>query len=348
MVYADRRKTDVLIGGSIILFVIVGLYLLRTQQVNADDPPRSAIIPQTAFPSDIDGEPVLGVFEGITPCSNENPPIPQIAENLVCEQMIWKLTLYQDAATGNPTTYQLTSAYGLSQQGSTGLQRGGTYKDLEGKWATIQGTQANPNAVIYQLNPDDPEAAINFMKLDDNILHLLNQDESLMVGNAAWSYTLNRTDKRIVSNPAAVTDFPSVATLPPVTSEASSPGIFEGRIPCVETVMALHKISTAGCQRVKLRLTLPQNAETQASATFELLSVYVGTGVTQYNASGAWTILQGTSADPAALVYQLNPNGSQQPIFFLRADDNNLFLLDSDFNLMVGDALMSFTLSRAD
>jgi hypothetical protein len=347
MLFADRRKTDVLIGSSIILFVIAGVYLLRTQQINADDSSRSAIIPQTGCPSDGDGEPVLGVFEGITPCSNEKPPIPQIAENVDCEQMIWKLTLYQDAATGNPTTYQLSSAYGLSQQGTTGLQRGGTQKDLEGKWTIIQGTQANPNAVIYQLNPDDPQAAINFVKMDDNILHLLNQDESLMVGNAAWSYTLNRTDKRIVSNPAASTGFSDPVTPPPVTIGASDSGVFEGRIPCVEMIMALHKISASGCQRVKLRLTLQQSTETQASATFELLSVYVGTGDTQYNASGTWTILQGANADPEALVYQLNPNGSEQPIFFLRADDNHLFLLDSELNLMVGDALMSFTLSRA-
>jgi hypothetical protein len=348
MLHADRKKTDILIGSGIILIIIAGVYLLRTEQINADGSSRSAIIPQTAFPSDIASEPVLGVFEGITPCSNDNPPIPQIAENTDCEQMIWKLTLYQDAATGNPTTYQLTSAYGLSQQGSTGLQRGGTHKDLEGKWTTIQGTPANPKAVVYQLNPDDPQVAISFMKMDDNILHLLNQDESLMVGNAAWSYTLNRTDTRIVSNPAVATDSPSSSTPPPVTNEASSSGVFEGRIPCVEAVMALHKISATGCQRVKLRLTLHQNTETQASATFELMSVYVGTGDTQYTAAGTWTILQGTSAAPEALIYQLNPNGSQQPIFFLRADDNHLFLLDSDFNLMVGDALMSFTLSRAD
>ena len=345
MLHADRRKTDVLIGVSVILFVIAALYLLQTQQINADDPSRSAMIPQTAFPSDIAGEPVLGVFEGITPCSSENLPLLQIGENTDCEQMIWKLTLYQDAATGDPTTYQLTSAYGLSQQGTTGLQGGGTQLNLEGEWTKIQGTKANPKTLVYQLNLDDPQAAISFMKMDDNILHLLNQDESLMVGNAAWSYTLNRTDKRIVSNPAAAST--DLATPSPLTSGASSPGVFEGRVPCVETVMALHNISASGCQRIKLSLTLQQNTETGAPTTFELLSVYVGTGDTQYTASGTWAILQGANTDPEALVYQLNPNGSQNPILFLKADDNHLFLLDSDFNLMVGDALMSFTLSRA-
>jgi hypothetical protein len=34
--------------------------------------------------------------------------------------------------------------------------------------------------------------AINFVKLDDNLVHLLDPEGKLMIGNAAWSYTLNR------------------------------------------------------------------------------------------------------------------------------------------------------------
>lgn len=338
MLFADRRKSEVLIGGSIILCVIAGLYFLLTQQIHADDPSRLATIPQTAFPSDVDGEPVLGVFEGITPCSNENPPIPQIAENLVCEQMIWKLTLYQDVASGDPTTYQLSSAYGLSQQGSTGLQRGGTLKDMEGQWTIVEGMQTNPKAVVYQLNPVEPDGAINFVKLDDNILHLLNPDMTLMVGNAAWSYTLNRTDKSIDSD---ATDLTALSTPVPITSEVSDAGIFkfEGRIPCDEMIMVLHSISASGCQRVKMGLTLQES-------TFELNSIYVGTGDTRYTTTGTWAMLQDTRTDPERLVYQLQPDEAQRPLYFLKADDNHMFLLDADLNFMVGDALLSFTLSR--
>jgi hypothetical protein len=347
MLYADPRKIRALIGGSIILVAVLGLYLLQIQQTNAD-PALSGLAPQISLSTETIDEPVLGVFEGITPCSNVNSPLPQIPENTNCEQMIWNLTLNQDPATGDPTTYRLMSVYGIPQQGTTGLQGGGTQLNLEGKWTKIHDVPSYPNAVVYQLNPDDHPNAINFIKLDDNILHVLTQDMRLMLGNAAWSYTLNRTDKRTVSNSSA-TDPTSLATLPPpLAGEAASPVVFEGRIPCTEMVMALHNISGPNCQRVKLRLTLYQTTETPATITFELLSIYVGTGNTRYTVSGTWAILQGTISDLEAPVYQLNPNASQPSIFLLKADDNHLFLLDADFNLMAGDALLSFTLSRAE
>jgi len=340
-----RAKSGTFLIG-FLLFALLGLCLLRTQSINADNFSHSPSLAEIPFLSEAADESVLGVFEGITPCNPLDSPFPQISENTNCEQMIWKLTLYHEAITGNPTTYQLNSAYGLSQQGTSGLQGGGTQLNLEGKWAKTQGAKADPLAVIYQLNPDDPSSVINFIKLDDPILHLLTQDMSLMVGNAAWSYTLNRTDETIVTDPSAA-GIASPAT-PSLASAAFTSGVFEGRTPCVETVMAFHDVSATACQRVKLRLTLHQPTESDEPARYELLSIYVGTGDTQYRISGHWTILQGSATNPEAFVYQLDTDDAQQPLFFLKADDNHLFLLDNDLNFMVGDALLSFTLSRAD
>src|SRR5690349_11311002 len=67
---------------------------------------------------------IFGVFEGITPCSGETPALPQIPRDSDCEEMIWKFTLYRDPATGSPTTYELSSSYGLPKQNSTGLVGG--------------------------------------------------------------------------------------------------------------------------------------------------------------------------------------------------------------------------------
>jgi hypothetical protein len=350
MLASSWKKTVVLvIGGNIMLFLNIGLHLLQTRPTNAYDPASSTLLAQTIFPVGQTGEPVLGVFEGITPCRNTNRPLPQIPETTNCEMMIWKLTLYQDSATGRPTTYKLNSSYGVPQQGTRGLQGGGTKLNLEGKWTKLHGTTAYPNAEVYQLNPDNPQEAVNFIKMDNNILHVLTQDKRLMVGTAAWSYTLNRTDKKLANQPAAFNG-PTSPTIqpPPITRGPSKPHVFEGRIPCVESIRALQHIAALGCQIVKLRLSLRQNTETNAPSTFELTSIYVGKEDTQYSATGTWVIRQGTKTDLGTTIYQLTPNETQQPLLFLRADDNHLFLLDSDLNLMVGDALMSYTLSRAD
>ena len=56
----------------------------------------------------------------------------------------------------------------------------------------VKGTAANPNAVAYQLHDDKTNNTISFVKLSNDLLHLLDKDKRLMIGNAAWSYTLSR------------------------------------------------------------------------------------------------------------------------------------------------------------
>lgn len=63
---------------------------------------------------------------------------------------------------------------------------------------------------------------------------------------------------------------------------------------------------------------------------------------------GTWAIVKGAKIDPDADVYQLHLENGQQPVSFLKADENHLFLPDRDGNLLVGNALFSYTLSRTD
>ena len=92
--------------------------------------------------------------------------------------------------------------------------------------------------------------------------------------------------------------------------------------------------------KIKWRLTLYQDQAGQPSTY-----LYRGT---QTIREGAWTITRGIKGDADAVVYQLTMDGSQPPVSFLKADDNTLLLLDRDMNLLVGDALFSYTLSRTD
>jgi len=260
--------------------------------------------------------------------------------------MIWKIVLHQDPVTGTPTTYTLNSAYGVPQQGTTGVAGGGTAIVMEGRWEIVKGTKMDPDAVVYQLDSENSQAAVSFLRMSEDILHVLNSDATLMVGNAAWSYTLNRTDNRVPnpgneqmgSEPAAPTR-PPIPTLP---AGSSIFGVFEGRLPCHEIVFELMKVNPyPGCAKMKSRLTLYQDQTTGAPGTY----VYLGTTTIR---EGTWTIIQGIESDPDAVVYQLHLEGSQQPVSFLKADENHLFLLDRAGNPLVGNALFSYTLSRTD
>jgi hypothetical protein len=54
---------------------------------------------------------------------------------------------------------------------------------------------------------------------------------------------------------------------------------------------------------------------------------------------------KGTKADQNAIVYQLN-NPTKGSLYFLKADDNVLFFLDKENNIMVGNRNFSYALYR--
>jgi hypothetical protein len=283
----------------------------------------------------------LGVFEGTTPCHNIPRPLPQIPANIDCELMTWKLTLYQDPDSGSPTTFSLASAYGLTQPNTPGIRGGGTKVEMAGQWALARGTKTDPGAAVYRLNPDNPSRSISFVKLDEYLLHVLDRDKGLMVGNAAWSYTLNRTDKARGESSPPGTNPASRPPIPPLPTGSSTFGVFEGRTACGDVALQFTLFPASECRLIKWRLTLYQDPGTGAPTTFALKG-------TRGDREGTWTILRGARANPAADVYRFVPGNRQQAASFLKADDNTLLLLDRDGNLTVGDPIISNTLSRVD
>jgi hypothetical protein len=215
---------------------------------------------------------------------------------------------------------------------------------MEGKWEIVKGTKTDPEVEVYQLYSEDSQVAVSFAKMSEDILHVLNRDQTLMVGNAAWSYTLNRTDNRPPYKLPIITE-PPLPTRPPIpeTPPGSSVlGVFEGRLPCHEIVLKIVRIEPYdGCAKIKSALTPYLDQATGEPSTY----MYLGTHTIR---EGTWTIIKGTKSDSEAVIYQLNLEDSQQPVLFLKADENHLFLLDRDQNLLVGNALFSYTLSRID
>lgn len=311
-----------------------------TTQISIPSP-----ISPTATSSPVQADSALrGVFEGITPCSARTRPLPQIPADSDCEQMIWKIVFYQDSATGAPTTYRLEGAYGVPEQGTPGLAGGGTPIVMEGSWAIVEGTALDPDAAVYQLYFDKTQPAVSFLEMSADLLHVLSSDGTLMVGNAAWSYTLNRTDNRAPTKVDESSSMPE-GTRPPIPEMppgSSVLGVFEGRLPCHEIVLEFTMVPPfSGCAKIKSRLTLYQDQTTGDPSTY----LYMGTTTLR---DGTWRILQGMEGDPDALVYQLELGNGQEPVSFLHADENHLFLLNRSLNFLVGDALFSYTLSRID
>jgi len=288
---------------------------------------------------------VLGVFKASTPCDDMAKTMLEIPSITKCELMKWNLTLYQDPKTFTPSDYKLICEYGLPKQGTKDFMEGAKTIELKGKWTIGKGTNETAGAVVYKLNADSSSISLSFLKPDQNLIHLLDQDKRLMIGNGAWSYTLNRVNPLA---PSSVKFTRQTSSSPRIITDSATVGIFQGRTPCNRVLLGLNGISADGCQIIKCRLTLYQDPKTHLPTTFQLHTVYVGKGDTRYTNTGKWIVTQGTKNDPGAIVYQLEPEPGklQGHMAFVKADDNILFFLDKDRNFMVGNGYSSYTLNR--
>jgi hypothetical protein len=127
------------------------------------------------------GPNIHGYFEGRSPCQ-EIVRLLDASGRDECIKIKWQLILYRDPTTLAPTTYAL-GGFAWRNPPKTG------------KWAIVKGTKEDPNAVVYQLDPDLPQGFLSFLKADDNILMFLDRDRNLLVGNSRFSYTLNRSTR---------------------------------------------------------------------------------------------------------------------------------------------------------
>ena len=293
---------------------------------------------------------IYGVFVGTSPCdavSRERLGIPGSAN---CEMIKWNLTLFQHPSRLNPTTYELKFTYGMPQPNTNGLIGGGTTVATRGKWTMVQGTKSDPNAVTVQLVSKESEKLVSFLKLDHDLLHLLDSDRKLAVGNGGWSYTLSRKEnfrQQTRAANAAATPSPQLTSLTDPSSPGATPpsvlGRFVGRSPCVDVARELGKTVGADCMKVKWDLTLYHDSKTLAPTTYKLRGTFYRDRIKE----GTWTILSGANVNAAAVVYQLEADASQGPLLFLKADDDVLLFLDRGRNLMVGNSDFSYTLNRA-
>ena len=154
---------------SFILIMLATSYLLQGKHIN------TSTVPQSADPA------VMGVFEGKSPCQEIMKELNiKVARD--CFKLKWLITFLQDPGTRKPTTYQLRGT-------STG------HKIVTGKWSVIYGAEIDPQAIVYQLIPDEPGEPIYLLKGDDNVLFFLDRQKKLLVGNDEFSYTLNRRTK---------------------------------------------------------------------------------------------------------------------------------------------------------
>lgn len=301
----------------------------------------SLVFTQPGAPPVPPGPSTNGMFVATSPCDAVSRAALKIPATANCEIIRWHLTLFEDAKTLTPTTFELNCVYGLPEQGTLGLSKGGTRVGWKGRWKIVPGA----DRTVYELDLGVAKGTVSFVRVDHNLLHLLDQSKSLAMGNAGWSYTLNRTGDLNINQAAATSQIQiasSTTYASQITTNSSMLGRFVGRSPCQEVARELSRPVTSDCIKVKWDLTLYHDPNTLAPTTYKLNGTFFRERVRE----GKWTIVRGTKTSPHAVVYQLDPERPQGSLLLLKADSNILFFLDRERNLLVGNANFSYTLNR--
>jgi len=135
-------------------------------------------------------------FVGSTPCTALARGFLKIPSNAACECIRWHLTLRASDVAPSRGTYRLVTIHGMVETNGVGFYQSGTKTETTGQWKTTVGRQADPRAIVYQLQATDPHRSLLLARIDENLLHPLTYDGQLIVGNDSWSYTLSRTPKQ--------------------------------------------------------------------------------------------------------------------------------------------------------
>src|SRR4030095_8213814 len=224
----------------------------------------------------------------------------------------------------------------MDKAGTRGFSEGAITKKQTGTWTRSEYKNTEVYTLIAENSP-----TVSFLKLNENVLHLLDANKNLMVGNGAWGYTLNRI------NPVKLSS--NEANSQKIEEDILTDSIvFDGRMPCYAPLLALSGKATAGCNLVKCRIIFFSDTMLHSPSSLKFYSIHVGTGDTRYLTTGKWIITRGTKMDPNSTLYQLqfDSEKGQQNLVLLKGDDNVLFLLDNEMNCMPGNDYCSFTLNR--
>jgi hypothetical protein len=280
-------------------------------------------------------------YVGTTPCDDGSRKfVGGIASNVPCHTIAWHLTMSSDKS------YHLVAQYGLQGKEDPNQLETGPKVEWAGAWENFEGAKAG--AVVYRLARPGIEKTVSLVRIGENILHFIDDDKILRIGNAGWSYTLNRKGVFEVTplsnlaiepaNGSGSTNFWKAAT----REGTQIHGYFEGRSPCQEVAKLLNVPKGDDCIKIKWQLILYQDPLTHAPTTYAL----GGLAWRNPPKTGKWKLSKGTREDPDAVVVQLDPDKSEGFLSFLKADENILLFLGNDRDLLVGNENFSYTLNR--
>lgn len=266
------------------------------------------------------------VLVGSTPGDEIIRTILAIPAETAVDFIRWHLVLH------GKDRFALDINYGESQPNTLGFKRNGEKRMYTG---TFSVSESSGFKNVYHLSSADFSAEICIAKLNENVFHILEPAGNMMAGNGGWSYSLNR------ETPVRNSE---ISICSRISEDKPVQLVYEGRTPCREIANEHPEMkATASCFKIKWKLTLNRDSATHQPATCIIRNIVDNEPC---DIAGSWDMIQGTAANPDAILYKITVYNLAEPIVLFAGDDNVLFFIDKNHEPMIGNQDFSFTMNR--
>jgi hypothetical protein len=170
---------------------------------------------------------------------------------------------------------------------------------------------------------------LKLAELNANLLHMLNNDNTLMIGGGGWSYALNNIA------PTATNQINLTAK----QSVLKDSIVFQGRTLCGD--FSINHPSQS-CIKMKWLIVFYSNANKNEPTTY-LLNRSNMRPLEYPGKKGTWKIIAGKDG---RIIYELTPDKEATPTYLLKLDEGVLIFTDAKGNLLVGNHDFSYTLNK--
>lgn len=222
----------------------------------------------------------------------------------------WQITL-------DNSSYTLDCNYGIGKPNTNGFIDGGKNIKLSG----------NIRKKEYYYLLQNGNKILKIASINNNLLHFLDTNNTLVVGNGGWSYTLNNTSPA----PDANVNFNLTR------SAFKDSMVLEGRSPCgVPGIIPEGKL----CYKLKWYIILYTGNAANKSGSYK---VYGTPWREQRGRTGKWELV---SANAGHVIFRLNKDDGSALLNLLQLDNNVFVFIDAAGKLLVGDQDFSYTLNR--
>jgi hypothetical protein len=253
-------------------------------------------------------------YEGSTPVESAVRTFFGISLTDSIDFMRWKLTLRQDV-------YDLSVEYGLAKNSTPGF--------TNRKEIVLTGKLKKEGNYYYLINQNK---TLYVLSINDNLLHLLDEKKSMLVGNGGYSYGLSNT------NPVKTDGI----KIPASKHAIQNLQVYEGRTPCQELSASAGLNRRPECDKLKWYMILYADPVTHQP------TYYLKGGRSfprEKMEQGKWKISNGVDG---RIFYTLSPDNQPWSFNLVQLDDNILVFTDKLGNPLVGNENFSYVLNRKD